>query len=246
MPPILSVALLPDEIPAILPRLKAPVQVVAIDVLRATTMILAAFSQGIRRIIPVADLTAAWESKQMDPARVLAGEINGFAPEGFDMGNSPVLMMQQVVWGKEMVLFTTNGTRLLQRLSAETELKVYISAFANHDSLVEALSADTGDILLCCAGTAGSVSLEDTALAGLLVLQLLQRDPTILLSDGARIASKTMQELGSPHAVMAQSSHARYLCEAGFEEDVAFCAQQNHLPLLPIFSQGQLTCLGIE
>ncbi len=63
-----------------------------VDVLRATSMVIAAFDAGCTRVIPVADAARARErARALAPEPILlAGESGGENIEGFDLGNSPL------------------------------------------------------------------------------------------------------------------------------------------------------------
>jgi 2-phosphosulfolactate phosphatase len=65
---------------------------VVVDVLRATTTVVAACVAGCARVIPVADIETARERAQQFPDGqvLLAGERGGEPIEGFDLGNSPL------------------------------------------------------------------------------------------------------------------------------------------------------------
>ena len=109
--------------------------VVVIDVLRATSVIVTALAGGARSIIPVQSID---EAKTLAAAAardsiVLAGERDGLPIPGFDLGNSPPLFNPERVSGKDIVLTTMHGTRALQLCknanqtiigSAETEASI--------------------------------------------------------------------------------------------------------------------------
>src|SRR5262249_39098387 len=85
--------------------------------------------------------------------------------------------------GKTLVMTTTNGTRaILASLEAE---RVYIASFANlrataEEILVQLLKKDhRHSVHVICAGTEGSISLEDALLAGALTRHVAQVQVTI-------------------------------------------------------------------
>ncbi|MCB0782110.1 MAG: 2-phosphosulfolactate phosphatase, partial [Flavobacteriales bacterium] len=82
--------------------------VVVIDVLRATSAMVAAFDRGVERIIPVATVDEA-RAYIGRPGYIAAAERNGEVVEGFDFGNSPLAFMQEDLSGKTIVMSTTNG-----------------------------------------------------------------------------------------------------------------------------------------
>src|SRR4051794_3451329 len=62
--------------------------VVAVDVIRANTTAMSAAVLG-RRCFPAASLPAATELAARVPGALLAGELRGEVPDGFDLDNSP-------------------------------------------------------------------------------------------------------------------------------------------------------------
>ena len=78
---------------------------IVVDVLRATTTVVAACAAGCARVIPVADPCAARErARQFPPAEVLlAGERGGEPIAGFHLGNSPLEFTADRVRGKTIL-----------------------------------------------------------------------------------------------------------------------------------------------
>lgn len=95
---------------------------VVIDVLRATSTIVAALAAGAREIRPASSpAEARARLARLAAARggrdglVLGGERLGLRIEGFDLGNSPLEYTAGAVGGKTVFFTTTNGTRTLRR-----------------------------------------------------------------------------------------------------------------------------------
>jgi 2-phosphosulfolactate phosphatase len=169
------VHLLPSLIPP--GALRGGVAVV-VDVLRATTVMVHALAAGCEAILPCLEVDDARRVAASLPpgTAILGGERQGLPIDGFDLGNSPDDYTPQVCRGKTVVMTTTNGTRaILASLEAE---RVLIGAFANVTATItQCLDALRRSIPvhLVCAGTDGQISLEDTALAGLIVHTLEPR-----------------------------------------------------------------------
>src|SRR5262245_9964536 len=160
---------------------------VVIDVLRASTTIVHALAAGCRAVRPCLEVEEARQlAGGMRVGRVLLGGERGGAPlPGFDMGNSPREYTAPVCRGTTLVLTTTNGTRALLR--AAEAARVLVAAFVNYSAVCEQLRQEARPLHIVCAGTAGSVSLEDTLLAGALVDFLCQVGEA-RLNDAARLA----------------------------------------------------------
>ncbi len=223
--------------------------VAVIDVLRASTTIATALVNGARSVVPVesADL-AIVHSKQFERSEVLlAGEQKMQPITGFDLGNSPASFTSEVVKGKTIMLTTTNGTRALTGLIGARD--VVVASYVNHAAvsamLGTAVRSDT-NVSIVCAGDEGHFSLEDAACAGRYVRSLSQRHrSSIVLNDAACACEIIDRKYGDNIAkIFRDSSHGKALAEAGFGEDLIFCAAVDSQPVVPIYQDRQITRLG--
>lgn len=95
---------------------------IVVDVIRATTTLCVQLAQGCRRVYVagsieaarVAARTLAEERGKRAGQLLLAGEVGGVAPSGFDHGNSPAEFAALDLSDHEIVFATTNGTRALR------------------------------------------------------------------------------------------------------------------------------------
>lgn len=162
----------------LLPTLFEPADVrggvaVIIDVLRASTTITHALAHGARRIIPCGEVDEAHQiASAFDPAEVrLGGEREGLLIEGFDFDNNPLAYVPSAVEGKTIVFTTSNGTRALLRAAGAD--RILIGSFVNLQAIVNQLRTDSRPVHLVCAGTKGSITIEDSLCAGAIVDRLL-------------------------------------------------------------------------
>ena len=81
-----------------------------IDALRATTTIVTALANGAKSVLPADSADEAMRLAHDLDSVVLAGEQNYKPIPGFQLGNSPSEMTEEVVAGKTVVMLTTNGT----------------------------------------------------------------------------------------------------------------------------------------
>jgi 2-phosphosulfolactate phosphatase len=242
----LQVLLVPTEISpgAVLGHVVA-----VIDVLRASTTIATALANGARSIVPVesADL-AMVHSKQFERSEVLlAGEQKMQPIAGFDLGNSPASFTSEVVTGKTIMLTTTNGTRALTGLIGARD--VVVASYVNHAAVAAMLGTavrSDNNVSIVCAADEGHFSLEDAACAGRYVRSLSQRHrSSIVLNDAACACEIIDRKYGDNIAkIFRDSSHGKALAEAGFGDDLAFCAQVDSQPVVPIYQDRQITRLG--
>ncbi|HKV85283.1 MAG TPA: 2-phosphosulfolactate phosphatase [Ktedonobacterales bacterium] len=113
---------------------------IVVDVIRATTTLAVMFEHGCRRVLVAPDITNARAAHIRLPTALLAGEANGAAPPGFDLGNSPAEMHAQLLAGREVIFATTNGTRAL-RACADARA-VYAGSLRNAHAVCAAALAE--------------------------------------------------------------------------------------------------------
>lgn len=206
--------------------------VAAVDVVRATTTILAALEAGARRVLPVATREEARAAARSGPGDagtrpLLCGERGGRRIEGFDHGNSPRELAEAPVEGRTLIFTTTNGTPLLRRAAEADE--VVLACFRNLSAVARRLAADGRDVIIACAGKEDRPGLDDVACAGHLVRAVRRRsgdEPE--LGDGARDALAVAVLLEEPDAGwLASTAAGRALVEVDLEEDLAWCAEMD-------------------
>ena len=149
------------HVPAEMPADCKPDAAVVIDVLRATTTIAWALHNGAEAVEAFADLqrlNAAAEAWTGSP-RLLLGERGGQMLAGFDLGNSPVAVVPEIVGGKRLFM-STNGTRALDRVR---DVLVADRCPAQSGGGCPAPAEQTaGDLAIIGSGWEGAYSLEDS------------------------------------------------------------------------------------
>jgi 2-phosphosulfolactate phosphatase len=90
------------------------------------------------------------------------------------------------------------------------------------------VKAEGGDVLVLCAGVQGELAMDDAYCAGRLV-ELLAGDPT----DAADAALRIARSFPGAYEGLAASQSARNLLDAGLEEDIAWCARESVLRVVP-------------
>ena len=235
MPRTIDVVLTADTV--VQTRLRGASALV-IDVLRASTSIITALANGAAGVVPVETVAEARARKAaLDPETLLAGERNGDAPEGFDLGNSPREFTPERVRGRTIVLTTSNGTRAL--LAARPAAGVGVAAFVNAAAAVAWARGRSGDVVLICAGSLGSPSLEDQACAGWLATLLAAAEPAATLTPMAAAAREVGLAYGKDLERLARDSwHARRLAANGHGADVAVCLTLDTSTVVPMLAPG--------
>ncbi len=199
---------------------------VVIDVLRATSSMIAALDAGARRVIPTLEVEEARALKRsLPPGTVLlGGERGGLMIEGFDLGNTPQEFSEQQVAGKTVVMTTTNGTRaILMSLAAE---KVYVAALTNAAATARALAEGEGDVVLVGSGTERRVSWEDSLCAGAIIERMTSAADNggFHLTDSALIAAEVWKGCKSdPVAALHLGRGGRNVVRNGVAEAFETC-----------------------
>ena len=126
---------------------------VVFDVLRATSTMVTALSNGATSIVPVAEIAEAMSIRQHRSDVLLAGERGGVrieahltGGEGFDLGNSLREFTPQRIKGRTIAMTTTNGTRALRACSPASA--VLLGSFLNLRATTDFIQSNTR--LICC------------------------------------------------------------------------------------------------
>jgi len=206
--------------------------VVVVDVLRATSTIVTALANGAKEVVPVKTVEEALTMKKK--GILVCGERNAKKVDGFDLGNSPLEYKRELVLGKTIVLTTTNGTQVIERVEGDS---VIAASFLNVSAVVEYLK-EKENITIVCAGTSGDFSLEDFLLAGMIVKRMKRED----LLDGALVAMRYFESVQNIREEIKRfSSHAKRLISLGFEKDVDFCTTEDLFREVPVLVNGAFT-----
>ncbi len=228
MPDRISVYLLPDHRDA---GTDSEV-VVVIDVLRASTTICAALSNGASSVFPFLEIDDAIRfSRHAESGSVLTGgERGGVKVSGFDLGNSPFEYRPEIVAGKSIAFTTTNGTRAMQSCRATSN--IVVGSFCNLSAICGYLKGFSS-VDLVCAGTDGKITLEDSAFAGA-VVDYFCRHSAPSLNDPAEIGKAIWESHNRDiHACLRISQGGRNLIRLKKEDDIEFASQLDSYSVLP-------------
>lgn len=133
--------------------------VAAVDVIRATTMAITAASLG-RKCYPVDTLDLAFQLASQLSNPLLAGELSGDMPPGFEMNNSPAALAERDDIERPLVMLSSSGTRLLANARGCDAL--YLGSFRNARSLgCHLAECDHKRVALIGAGSRGEFREED-------------------------------------------------------------------------------------
>jgi len=215
--------------------------VVIIDVLRATSTIATALSNGAKEVIPVDSVDECIRiGKQM--GAITAGERDGKVAEGLQYGNSPFEYPASFIENKTLVLTTTNGTKLLHMALTNGANEIITGSFANIDAVCEYLIKSGKPVLLACAAWKDRVNIEDTLFAGAVINKI--ESYFEIDCDASKIAHRTHQDAGADlyeYMKKQNATHFQRLSKFGLEKDIKHCLTNNTAPVLPIYKEGKLT-----
>jgi 2-phosphosulfolactate phosphatase len=198
----------------------APLGIV-VDVLRATSTIAQALASGYERVLCCAEIEEARALRAATPDALVGGERTAVRIEGFDVGASPREFLERQA--ATLILTTTNGTRAILA-AAERCDEVVLGSLLNLEAVVAASRERAVDVAVLCAGFQGAFALDDAYCAGRIV-ELLGGER----SDAAIAAELVARSFADAHAGLT----ARTYGPPGLEEDIAFCARESVLDVVP-------------
>lgn len=214
--------------------------VVIIDIFRATSTIVAALFNGANSVIPTASVEECIQQGLSTPNSITAGERDGKVAEGLVHGNSPSEYPKEFIAGKTLVLTTTNGTKILHMVKPDAHA-IIIGSFLNIDAVCDYIQSQKKDVILACAAWKDRVNIEDTLFAGGVIQKL--KDDFNIYCDSGRMAATLYKDAKSQTSLidfLKKSTHYKRLSQYGLEADMAYCAQENAHPIVPIYNNGEL------
>lgn len=236
--PVVDVALLPEHLTQHAIHSNT---VIMVDVLRASTTIIAALEAGANSIHPVLEIQDAFDTSKLLTSALLCGERGGTPPEGFNLGNSPLEYTSIAVRDRQLILTTTNGTRALHMLDDSSD--VYIGAITNRSAVCQAASNTANDITINCAGTDQVVSLDDTIAAGLMI-QSLAATGYNTTETAQIIAASTQHHIeaaGSILSALNATAHGKRLIALGMDQDIQAASQIDTSSSVPKYNPKNRT-----
>jgi 2-phosphosulfolactate phosphatase len=210
----IHVAFTPDEAAA------APVGIV-VDVIRATSTIAQALAAGYERVLCAAEIEEARALRRELQDSVVGGERNAVRIEGFDVGASPREFLEPQAG--TLILSTTNGTRTILAAAARCD-EVLLGSLLNLGAVASGAAERGEDVAVLCAGFQGAFALDDAYCAGRFVQRLgADRSDAAIAADLVARSFRTALE----------GLNARTYGPPGLEEDIAFCAREDVLDVVP-------------
>ena len=208
---------------------------IMVDALRASTSITVALN-NFKKVIPCFTPEEALELQEKIGG-VVAGERNGKQLEGFDIGNTPVGILNYESDEDTLILTTTNGTRILESMNA----KVLVGSLVNAESVAKAscrLANNHIDVVM--AGVKGKFAIEDYLAAGEILYQVCESLEEYDLSEYAKTAIMASRDYDALTEAFMNSRTAKRLIELDNLKDVEFSCQKNITENVAIFKNNEL------
>jgi len=214
--------------------------VVVTDILRASSAIVTAFMNGVKRIIPVGTLEEARAYK--DRGYMVAAERDGFVRDFADFGNSPYNFSKERVAGNQIVYSTTNGTNAIQLASSGSQ--VLIGAYLNITALADHIREEKKDLLVLCAGWKNKFNLEDTLFAGALSGMVLEDDRFYTICD-ATLGAIDLYEAarGDMMGYIEKVAQRHRLRKNNLDDVIGYCHEIDRTELVPVLENNYLVPL---
>ncbi len=215
--------------------------VVVIDVLRATSTIIAGIENGAGMIIPVEDIETA--SRLVRPGerktKLLAGEWKGLPVEGFDLFNSPSEFSRERIEGKTIIMTTSNGTRAI--VASSRARRLMICSFNNLSAVAGVLGGEK-EIAIVCSGNSGKLAAEDLLCAGMLADRVVSTDTPDGQGDATMLALLLARAFGgSIRDFLEKCERGRQLLGSGYGRDLDYCSSVDISAIVPEVRDGKIS-----
>ena len=207
--------------------------VVVLDILFATSSIVAAMAHGAAELIPTLDCASAQAESARHPAGtcVLSGELNADTLPGF-VHPTPLALLAENLEGKSLVYSTTNGTVAVNK--AREADHVYAAALLNGEAVVKHIAQQHADetVLIVCSGSADNFNLEDFYGAGYLVSLFARQGQEHEFTDAA-LAAMLLHEKCEAGECLRRARVGRMMLERRLDREVDFAAQKSLYDVVP-------------
>lgn len=203
--------------------------IVVVDVLRATSTIVAALQHGAAQVVPFSDIECAREYAKKHSA-VLVGERHAEKIDGFDYTNSPLDMINGVIKGRKIAITTSTGTRLL--VACSKAQNILIASTLNAKFAAKRMRQIGGNWAVIGAGSRGKFRAEDKVGCALVSKYFLDDASKYEVDHKTR---EIIEEYSKDVDVHIRNSiSAEKLVNLGRQNDVDFVISSiNNYPIVP-------------
>jgi 2-phosphosulfolactate phosphatase len=214
--------------------------IVAIDVIRASTTAITAAAMG-KALYPAGSIEAAVRLAADLDRPILAGELGGVQPYGFDLQNSPIQIEALEEAQRPIILLSTSGTRLMAEASAVAP--TYLACLRNVSALARHLAGLQRDVRVLGADSRGEFREEDQLCAA--------RIARALVRGGYQVADATTEDIlerfgEAPDDAFLEGRSAEYLRDTGQHEDLAFVLDHiDDLDSVFVLERGEVRAMAV-
>lgn len=230
-----------DSFPACATQYVDDWTIVVVDVIRFTTTVTTALHMG-RDVYPARTSDEAWRLAEKLDRPLLAGELGGNVPYGFDLSNSPVQVsaLESVPCGpfsdadRPIVLISSSGSQLL--MNAASGKHVYLGCLRNLGALSKHLIAKHEKVAVLGAGTRGQFRREDQICCAWIAQLLIEAGYDQANMETGQLIDKWREKSTD---TIRDGRSAEYLRQSGQIHDLEFVLHyQEDLTVLPILDES--------
>lgn len=198
---------------------------IVIDVLRASSTIIAAFMRGFPSIKLYHCITTIKKNS------IIVGEYKGQKPQDCHFGNSPVELLNSRDINGELLFFSSNGSPCIAAC-LHKQTVVFIGAIINSKAVGNAAKAMakhlTKNISIIFAGCQGVLESDDLLAGSIIYSKTLY--PLSVIGD-----IQPVQPTDILQALLTSQPGLR-LISIGHEQDIRFCAQEDITDIVPVYN----------
>lgn len=214
---------------------------IMVDVLRASTTITTALDK-FSQIIPCFTPEEAFKLKN-ETGGVIAGERKGAKIEGFDIGNSPTAIKEFKTDTETLILTTSNGTRILEKMNS----KVLIGCLNNADTVADAsINLAKTHIDLVMAGVWGNFAIEDFLAAGEIIYKISEKYTDCEISEYAKSAILASRDYDAIKKAFYESTSGNKLKSLGYEKDIDYSLCKNSTKNVGIYKNNKINKINFK
>ena len=215
--------------------------VIVLDVLFATSTMIAALAHGAESVIPTLNESQAREAARLLPLQsyVLAGELYAETLPGF-ASPTPLALMQHPIAGRTVIYSTTNGTVALKESSAASH--VYAGALLNGEAVVRHIGRNHREetIVVVCSGSMGNPNLEDMYGAGYFVELIAREFGELRDFSDASWAARALYRSEDAERLLTRCRVGQMMVERSLQHEVKYASQLSALDVVPKLIDGRL------
>jgi 2-phosphosulfolactate phosphatase len=190
--------------------------IIAVDVIRATTTMATAVSLG-RRCFSVASRKAAYRLSAQLRNPLLAGELGGVVPPGFEMNNSPAELVRRSDVSRPLIVLSSSGTKLIA--ASRQSDAVYIGCLRNFAYMARYVAGQHSHVAIIGAGSRGDFREEDQMCCAWIADQLMEKN--FAAANSETLALVKRWPVGLLEGIFSSAS-VDYLMQSGQGGDLEF------------------------